>query len=118
MGDQTSRVYKSESAKNKTIQIMKNPLTWDDYKRLVSEIQSKESEVNIPKQEGNQLKSSLQIEQSIHLATTNIKSVDNELKELESKSQEFEKSLKDAPELFKEKFTSGKDENSVEILGV
>ena len=36
----------SEQVDNDRLQIMKNLLTWDDYKSLVSELQAKKNEVN------------------------------------------------------------------------
>lgn len=57
-------------------------------------------------QEVHQLESQFQMEQFIHQAPGQdivVKSIDDELKEHELKSQEFEKSLKDASELSKDK---------------
>jgi len=87
------------------LQIMKNLLTWEDYKHLVSELQLKKEECSMLQEEVSSLKKLLQVERTVHSYHTPQVVVDSgssdddkelELKTLEDKAKEYDEAIQQA----------------------
>lgn len=87
------------------LQIMKNLLTWEDYKHLVSELQLKKEECSMLQEEVSSLKKLLQVERTVHSYHTPQVVVDSgssdddkelELKTLEDKAKEYDETIQQA----------------------
>jgi len=85
------------------LQIMKNLLTWEDYKQLVSELQLKKEECSKLQGEVRSLKRLLQVERSVrHHYPTQVEGgggdeeKELELKTLEDKANEYDEAIKES----------------------
>ncbi|KAL7544643.1 hypothetical protein ACHAWF_008017, partial [Thalassiosira exigua] len=102
-----------EGAQGGRLKIMENLVAWDDYKRLVDELQDRKSEVDDLKRENAQLESLLRIERSILRATPISEGlevtpeaepvkgdegagIDEELDAIEAMGREYEEAVEDA----------------------
>lgn len=74
------------------LQIMKNLLTWDDYKRLVTELQLKKEECSKLEEEVMNLKKLVQVELSPAASQVSGSSND-ELKSLEDKAKAYDETM-------------------------
>lgn len=72
------------------LQIMKNLLTWDDYKRLVTELQLKKEECSKLEEEVMNLKKLVQVEQDASQVSGNS---NDELKSLEDKAKAYDETM-------------------------
>jgi hypothetical protein len=94
---------KEDETSNK-LQIMKNLLTWEDYKQLVSELQLKKEECSKLQEEVGSLKRLLQVERTVHhhYYPNQVEGGDHdevkelELKTLEDKAKEYDEAIKES----------------------
>ncbi len=83
---------------------MKNLLTWEDYKQLVSELQLKKEECSKLQEEVGSLKRLLQVERTVHhhYYPNQVEGGDHdevkelELKTLEDKAKEYDEAIKES----------------------
>ena len=94
----------SSDDNKKKLQIMKNLLTWEDYKQLATELQMKKEECTKLHEEVKSLKQILQVERSVHHYDPQVvssivvdKEVDDELelKILEDKAKEYDETIEE-----------------------